>query len=113
VATWLREYQVSREVEADAAMRTWFWLAVGTTGQALFASRFLIQWIATERRRKSVVPPVFWRLSIAAAGLQMSCFLQRAEWIFAVGMAATVLIYARNLWLIREQQVQEQDPPAE
>jgi lipid-A-disaccharide synthase-like uncharacterized protein len=96
--TWHREYRLS--AESAEAVRTWFWLAVGLVGQGLFACRFLVQWIATERQRKSVVPTSFWYLSVVAAALQMSCFVQRAEWVFAAGMFATILIYVRNLWFI-------------
>ncbi|MBN2307418.1 MAG: lipid-A-disaccharide synthase N-terminal domain-containing protein [Candidatus Hydrogenedentes bacterium] len=100
VFTWYREYRITSEAAPAEAGRTWLWLAIGAAGQALFACRFLIQWIATERKRKSVVPPVFWHLSVAAAALQMGCFVQRAEWVFAIGMLATILIYVRNLWFI-------------
>lgn len=98
--TWYREYEINQAAPAGAARTTWVWLAVGVLGQALFALRFLIQWIATEMRRKSVVPTVFWHISIAAALLQCATFTQRREWVFAVGMAATILIYARNLWFL-------------
>jgi len=106
IYTWLREYSIAKAAPEEAG-RTWFWLAVGTVGQALFACRFLIQWIATEAKRKSVVPPVFWYLSIVAALMQMSCFLQRAEWVFAVGMGATILIYLRNVWFIHARPGEE------
>ena len=98
VLTWHREYRIS--AASDEASRTWFWLTVGLVGQVLFACRFLVQWIATERKRRSVVPTSFWYLSVVAATLQMSCFVQRAEWVFAVGMFATILIYVRNLWFV-------------
>jgi lipid-A-disaccharide synthase-like uncharacterized protein len=99
--TWLREYEITQSVSMAEARETWFWLAVGLAGQALFGIRFLIQWIATERRRKSVVPPIFWHISIVAAALQASSFAQRREWVYALGLAATLVIYGRNLWLIR------------
>lgn len=98
--TWLREYEINRAAPAEAAKTAWTWLAVGVLGQALFALRFLIQWIATEIRRKSVVPTVFWYLSIVAASLQCAAFTQRKEWVFAAGMVATILIYGRNLWFL-------------
>lgn len=97
---WLNEYQVTRQKPAAEAAQTWLWLAVGLAGQALFALRFLIQWVATERKRESVVPTVFWYISLVASALQLACFAQRAEWVFAIGMGATMLIYARNLWFI-------------
>ncbi len=98
--TWLQEYQLTKEATAETAKQTWFWLGIGLLGQAFFAARFLIQWIITEYKRQSVVPPIFWHLSLAASLLQGAAFAQRQEWIFAVGMAATMLIYARNIWFI-------------
>ena len=59
-----------------------------------------VQWIATEAKRKSVVPPTFWHLSVAASLLQLACFVQRHEWVYAAGMVATLLVYLRNLWFI-------------
>lgn len=100
VIIWSGEYRTSQEISTSEARANWLWLAVGVLGQALFASRFLIQWLATERKKKSVVPTIFWRISIAAAILQAASFLQRQEWIFAIGIAATIVIYGRNLWLI-------------
>jgi len=99
--TWLREYQATQQMTAAEATSNWFWLGVWGAGQALFFARFAIQWLLTEWRRKSVVPPVFWYLSVVAGTLQCASFVQRADWIFAAGTAATVLIYARNIWFIR------------
>lgn len=96
---WLAEYHENKTLE-EAGVKNWLWIGVGTAGQALFACRFLVQWIATEAKRKSVVPPAFWHLSVAAALLQLACFVQSREWVFAAGMAATLLVYLRNLWFI-------------
>lgn len=99
--TWFREYELNQAAPSHEAAANWWWLGVGVVGQAMFAARFLIQWIATERRRRSVIPIIFWQLSLAAAALQTATFVQRQEWVFAVGMGSTILIYARNLWFIR------------
>ncbi|GMV99834.1 MAG: hypothetical protein AMXMBFR84_09730 [Candidatus Hydrogenedentota bacterium] len=101
-AVWLGEWHRNAAAPASEAQTTWIWLAVGLLGQALFACRFLVQWIATERQRKSVIPESFWYLSIVASALMLGCFVQRGgkEWIFAVGMMANVLVYIRNLWFI-------------
>ncbi len=99
---WFAEYQRTQSVPQPDAHAAWLWIAVGMLGQGLFALRFLIQWIATELRKKSVIPTVFWQISILASLLQAASFVQRHEWPFAVGLIATVLIYARNLWLIRK-----------
>jgi len=98
--TWYREYEITQSATTEDARTTWMWLAVGVVGQGLFAARFLIQWIATEKKRKSVIPNIFWYLSVVAAAFQCASFVQRAEWVFAAGMIATILIYLRNLWFI-------------
>ena len=100
VTTWTNEYQVNQSLAPEEAAENWFWLTIGVIGQLLFASRFLIQWITSEIRRQSVIPTIFWHLSLVAAILQISCFVQRAEWVFAIGMSTTLFIYARNLWFI-------------
>jgi len=100
VHTWLREYDVVREVSPEAARQTWFWLGVGVVGQGLFGCRFALQWAATEFHHKSVVPVAFWYFSVIAAVLLTASHLQRREWVFVLGMGATVLVYLRNLWLI-------------
>ena len=97
---WFREYAITQAQSPDAAREVWFWLAVGLVGQSLFATRFLVQWIATERRRECVVPVAFWYLSIAASVLLFGSYAQRQEWIFALGMIIGTLIYLRNLWFI-------------
>lgn len=99
--TWLREYHANVQLPVDQATRNWLWLGVWGLGQSLFFLRFLVQWLTTEIRRKSVVPPIFWYFSIVAALLQGASFIQRADWVNAVGMAATILIYSRNIWFIR------------
>lgn len=99
---WWREFHLTQDETAEQARQTWFWLAVGVVGQALFGTRFLIQWIATEWNRKSIVPTVFWYISLVASVLQCAAFFQRGaeEWVYAVGIIATMLVYVRNLWLI-------------
>ncbi len=101
--TWSREVALTRDAAPGEAASVWLWLAVGVVGQVLFAGRFLVQWLATEINRRSVVPPAFWYLSVAATLLQMATFLQRQEWIFAAGMAATLIIYLRNIWLVQAE----------
>ena len=61
------------------------WIAIGFGGQALFASRFLVQWIATERRRQSVVPTVFWYLSLGGGLVLLSYALWRRDPVFIAG----------------------------
>ena len=76
------------------------WLAVGVIGQLLFTSRFLVQWIASERAHRSVVPLAFWWFSIAGGATLLAYALWRRDPVFAVGQASGLVIYARNLMLI-------------
>lgn len=84
-----------------------FWLAVGFLGQLLFTSRFLVQWVASERRRQSVVPTAFWYLSLGGATLLLAYAIWRRDPVFILGQAFGFLVYTRNLVLIgrRSRQV--------
>lgn len=77
------------------------WLLVGFVGQALFASRFILQWLASERARRSVVPTAFWYLSLAGSTVLLAYAVHRADPVFIVGQASGLGIYLRNLHLIR------------
>lgn len=94
------EWAVQNDKDPVESKIGWAWLAVGLLGQALFALRFILQWIATEKQKRSVVPNIFWIISLVAALLQCAAFIQRAKWIFAIGMAITVFIYTRNIWFV-------------
>jgi len=88
-----------------------FWLAVGFAGQALFSARFLIQWIVSERAKKSIIPTAFWLFSIGG-GMTLFCYaLYREDPVFIAGQGAGLLIYARNLWFIFNEKKQEAEPP--
>ncbi len=110
VRTWLLEWGVQQEKPKDEALKEWGWLLVGVMGTGLFGLRMIVQWIATEKEKKSVVPKSFWYLSFVAALLSTAAFVHRAEWIFAIGSGLTLLIYSRNIWFIlqgKEDEVQE------
>lgn len=77
------------------------WIAVGLLGQGLFSARFLVQWIASEKRRESHIPIAFWYLSIAGGITLLSYAIYRADPVFILGQSTGVFIYARNLYLIR------------
>lgn len=103
VLTWLNVLEATRSDSGGNAGRTWFWIAVGVVGQGLFACRFILQWLATERRKESVIPVAFWYFSVAASILMFASFVQLQDWIFAFGIATTLPIYTRNLWLIHRR----------
>ena len=76
------------------------WIAIGFLGQALFTSRFLVQWIASERRRESVIPVAFWWLSVVGGLTLLSYAVWRQDPVFIIGQASGLVVYARNLALI-------------
>ena len=80
------------------------WLMVGFAGQALFTMRFIVQWIQSERLRRSVVPIAFWYFSLAGGIILLAYALHRRDPVFIVGQAAGVFIYLRNLYLIMRHQ---------
>jgi lipid-A-disaccharide synthase-like uncharacterized protein len=81
------------------------WLAIGFAGQLLFTSRFLVQWIASERSGRSIVPLAFWWFSLAGGITLLAYALWRRDPVFILGQASGLVIYIRNLVLIgRERQ---------
>ena len=79
----------------------WWWLVIGFGGQALFMARFLVQWLVSERERRSVIPISFWYFSIFGALVLLVYALHRRDPVFIAGQLLGVLIYLRNLHLIR------------
>jgi lipid-A-disaccharide synthase-like uncharacterized protein len=79
----------------------WRWLVFGLVAQVLFTARFLVQWIVSERARRSVVPALFWWLSLGGGGLLLIYALGREDPVFVLGQIAGIVVYARNLVLIR------------
>jgi lipid-A-disaccharide synthase-like uncharacterized protein len=79
------------------------WLVVGFSGQALFSARFLIQWISSERAKKSVIPEAFWWCSIGGAMVLLSYALYRQDPVFILGQSVGFFIYGRNLQLVHRE----------
>lgn len=80
-----------------------FWLIVGFTGQAMFSARFLVQWLASEKARRSIVPNAFWYFSILGGSILLSYAIWRQDPVFIVGQGAGLFIYLRNLHLLRRE----------
>lgn len=76
------------------------WLVIGLVGQALFSMRFIVQWIASERARRSIIPRQFWYLSLAGGLTLLSYAIFRQDPVFIIGQATGAFIYGRNLYLI-------------
>ncbi len=76
------------------------WLAVGFMGQALFSMRFLIQWISSEKQKKSVIPVAFWYFSLGGGVTLLSYAIFRLDPVFILGQAGGLLVYSRNLYFV-------------
>ena len=81
-----------------------FWLTIGFLGQAFFSMRFLVQWVASERRKESVIPLSFWFFSIGGGLTLLIYAVYRMDPVFIVGQGAGLFVYLRNLYLIRRKQ---------
>jgi lipid-A-disaccharide synthase-like uncharacterized protein len=76
------------------------WLGIGFLGQVFFSCRFLIQWLASERQRRSIIPHAFWYFSILGGATLLSYAIYKQDPVFIVGQAAGLVIYSRNLYFI-------------
>jgi len=87
----------------DWSDSTW-WLAFGLLGNAIFASRFFVQWVASERARKSTIPVAFWYLSIAGSLVLLVYAIHLENLVFTLAYLPNTAIYLRNLALLREHE---------
>ena len=78
------------------------WLVFGLLGQLMFTARFIVQWIASERAGRSVVPIAFWYFSIGGGLIVLAYGIQKLEPVIILGQLPGVVIYSRNLWLIHK-----------
>ncbi len=77
-----------------------WWAALGFLAQAMFFSRFLVQWLHSERVKRSEIPVGFWFLSIAGGSLMLVYVMHLADAVLITGQLAGLLVYTRNLQLI-------------
>jgi lipid-A-disaccharide synthase-like uncharacterized protein len=89
---------------SDGQVRAW--LAVVTVGQALWSSRFVVQWWHAERVGRAQLPPAFWWISLAGNGLLLAYALHLGDAVYVAGFLPGPLVQVRNLLLLRRQ------PPA-
>ena len=87
-------------------MNEWFrspagWYVIGFVGQLMFSSRFFVQWLASERSQRVVIPVAFWYLSLLGGLALLVYAIHRRDPVFAVGQGAGLLVYGRNLMLHR------------
>lgn len=79
------------------------WVLLGFIAQGFFTARFVVQWIASERAGKSVVPLTFWLLSIGGGALLLAYALYRRDPVFIAGQGFGVFVYLRNLYFVMRE----------
>jgi lipid-A-disaccharide synthase-like uncharacterized protein len=76
------------------------WIVVGFIAQFMFMMRFVMQWIYSERARRSIVPEVFWYFSLSGGVMLLAYAIHRVDPVFIAGQALGLLIYCRNIYFI-------------
>ena len=84
-------------------------IVIGFGGQALFATRFIIQWLSSENAGRSVIPVAFWYFSITGGLVLLTYAIWRQDPVIIAGQSVGVFIYARNLYFISKEKKQNQD----
>ena len=79
------------------------WLILGFLGQALFSMRFFIQWLYSEKHKKSLIPKAFWYFSLAGGITLFSYAILRQDPVFIAGQGLGLFVYIRNLILLRNE----------
>ena len=80
---------------------TLIWVIIGFAGQALFSARFIVQWLASERVKRSMIPTAFWYFSLAGGLTLLAYAIHKQDPVFIVGQGLGLIVYLRNLYLIR------------
>ncbi|RPJ59949.1 MAG: hypothetical protein EHM23_12265 [Acidobacteria bacterium] len=80
------------------------WAIIGWAGQIVFGSRFIVQWVASERQKKSVIPVSFWYLSMVGSLLLLAYGFYVKQPVYIAGYLFNCVVYVRNLHLIHNQQ---------
>ena len=94
---------VGAYLEDVFVVRMDWWVVIGFAAQGLFTMRFLVQWIASERAGRSVIPLAFWIFSIGGGLLLLVYALYRRDPVFIAGQAFGVFVYLRNLYFVMRE----------
>ena len=96
IGTWMTMW-------ANLPLAEKIWIGVGFIGQAVFGMRFVVQWIATERHKKSVVPVAFWYMSLIGSVIVLTYVIYRRDPVLIPSFSLNLLIYMRNLYFIHRK----------
>ena len=80
------------------------WVLFGFLGQAAFSARFIVQWIVSEKNKESTIPVAFWYLSLMGGLILFIYALYKKDPVFVIGQGSGLVVYIRNLILIRKKQ---------
>lgn len=87
------------------------WLGIGFFGQGMFFTRWLIQWLASERHNESRMPIAFWYMSLAGGMITLAYAIYRKDPVFIAGQSVGAFVYLRNLILLQRSARAKQSPP--
>jgi lipid-A-disaccharide synthase-like uncharacterized protein len=79
------------------------WLSIGLCGQIIFGSRFILQWISSERAGKSYIPICFWYLSLLGSMLLLAYAIHSKDIVFIIGQTTGFMVYIRNIMLLKKK----------
>ena len=88
--------------------RETLWLIVGFAGQVVFTGRFVLQWLYSEFKKRSVIPVGFWYLSMLGSALLLIYAIYREDPVFIIGQSFGLVVYLRNLQLIARNKEQKE-----
>jgi lipid-A-disaccharide synthase-like uncharacterized protein len=89
-------------------MEKTLWLIFGFAGQALFAARFLVQWIKSEKEKRSIIPIHFWYFSLFGGIVMLVYAVHLRDPVFILGQFSGLFVYVRNLYLIHQEKKRRQ-----
>jgi len=95
--------QMLKDFIAETSQIELVWLVIGFGAQMMFSARFLVQWIASERMRKSIVPEAFWYFSFIGGVMLLAYAVHRRDPVFMAGQAFGLLVYSRNIYFLWTQ----------
>lgn len=95
----------------DVTRTELFWMTVGFVGQIMFTGRFLLQWLASEKAKRSVIPVSFWIFSIAGSTMLLVYAIYQRDPVFILGQSFGFIVYFRNLHLIFREKQRTEPPP--
>lgn len=108
---WIKE-SLSNVVKHYPNFTIDFWVLLGFLGQALFTMRFIVQWVASEKRKESVIPVAFWYFSLAGGLIVLAYAIHRMDPVFILAYLPGNFIYFRNLCLIYKKKQRTSRPPS-